>query len=304
MNINRTLISTAVIVTLSLAAAPAGAQDQRGSGHQRGGGRATASAPAPRQNGAQRAVPRQAAPQGRQNASRQPENRQYSAPAPRALQNRQYSAPASRAYANRQYAAPAPRAYDSRSYQSQQRAMPRAYGQSSYRPDDRRGYAQSRSNYRSYGARPYSYSRPYVRPYNYAAYRPFRFSRPYYSFLPRLSLGFGLWLGNPVPYPWSYLGDYRPRVYGDYPEESYDVTAGAPVYGGASFDIQPNDADLFVDGEYVGPIGNFTPNSEPLTLTPGDHRIAVQREGFRPMEWDVTIEPGQVIPYRGAMERY
>jgi hypothetical protein len=135
-------------------------------------------------------------------------------------------------------------------------------------------------------------------------YRPFYFSRPYYSFLPRLSIGFGLWLGNQVPYPYAYLGDYRPRVYGSYPEGSYDVTAGVSVYGGVSFDIQPTDADLFVDGEYVGPIGNFTPNSEPLTLTPGNHRIAVQSEGFRPMEWDVTVEPGQVIPYRGAMERY
>ncbi len=75
------------------------------------------------------------------------------------------------------------------------------------------------------------------------------------------------------------------------------------IYGGVSFDIQPSDADLFVDGEYVGPVGDFTPYGEPLTLTPGVHRIDVQREGFQPMSWDVTVEPGQVIPYRGAMER-
>jgi hypothetical protein len=109
-----------------------------------------------------------------------------------------------------------------------------------------------------------------------------------------------------VPYPYDYLGDYRPRVYGynSYPEGSYDVSPGRPVYGGVSFDIQPADADLFVDGEFIGTIGTFTPNAEPLTLTPGVHRIAVQHEGFRSMEWDVTIEPGQVVPYRGVMERY
>ena len=73
--------------------------------------------------------------------------------------------------------------------------------------------------------------------------------------------------------------------------------------GGISFDIQPSDADVFVDGEYVGPVANFTAYSEPLTLTPGVHRIAIQREGFRSMEWDVTIEPGQVIPYRGGLNR-
>ena len=76
------------------------------------------------------------------------------------------------------------------------------------------------------------------------------------------------------------------------------------IYGGVSFDIQPSDADLYVNGEYVGQVGDFNPYSEPLTLTPGVHRIAVQRDGFRPMEWEVQVEPGQVIPYRGEMERY
>jgi hypothetical protein len=76
------------------------------------------------------------------------------------------------------------------------------------------------------------------------------------------------------------------------------------VYGGVSFDIQPSDAELFIDGEYVGTVGTFAPTGEPLTLTPGEHRIAIQRAGYRPMEWDVTIEPGQVIPYRGAMQKF
>jgi hypothetical protein len=102
-----------------------------------------------------------------------------------------------------------------------------------------------------------------------------------------------------VPYPYAYLGTYRPRVYG-----YYDRGASISVYGGVSFDMQPSDADLFVDGEYAGPVGNFTPDSEPLTLTPGTHRISIQRDGFRSMEWDVTVEPGQVIPYRGDMEQY
>ncbi len=112
-----------------------------------------------------------------------------------------------------------------------------------------------------------------------------------------------MFIGNPVPYPYAYMGSYTPRVYGYAPQGAYDVQPGVPVHGGVSFDIQPSDADIFVDGEYVGPVGTFTPNTEPLTLTPGVHRIAVQRDGFRSMEWEVTIEPGQVIPYRGAMTR-
>jgi len=320
MNIQQTFTSAVVMAALSLVSVPASAQNQRGNGQQRGGGRATASSPAPRQSAPQvrQSAPRssgsrqssgaQSAPQVRQSAPRSSGSRQssgaQSAPqmgqsAPRSSGSRQYSGAQSapRAYANRQ------------SQQYQQRAVPRSYARPSYqspsyRNGDSRGYASPRSSYRPYQSRAFSYSQRYARPYNYVPYRPFYFSRPYYSFRSQLNLGLGLWLGYSVPYPYSYLGDYRPRVYGYYPEGSYDVTPGAPIYGGMSFDIQPADADLYVDGEYVGQIGTFAATSEPLTLRPGQHRIEVQREGFRSMAWDVTIEPGQVIPYRAVMERY
>ena len=199
--------------------------------------------------------------------------------------------------------------------------MPRTYGNSSYRggaavprynsPADRggRGYGYASAGYRGYGGyssmiRPY-FSRAYFRPYGWVPYNPYRFARPYYVFSPWLSLGFGLWCGYPVPYPWVYLGGYEPTVFGvdTYADYQPLPNSSTPSYGGASFDIQPADANLFVDGQYVGVVGNFGPSSEPLTLEPGQHRIAIQHDGYRPMEWDVTVEPGQVIPYRGALER-
>ncbi len=347
MNIQQTFTSAVVVAALGLVSVPASAQDQRGNGHQRGGGRATASQPAPQQDRGERAVPRQSprevAPQQRQSAPRSSESRQYSgaqsvpgqnraeravpgqslrdvAPqmrqgAPRPSDSRQYSASQSapRAYGNRQdqqyqqYQQRAvPRSYDRPSYQSPayRNGDSRGYGSSSYRNGYSRGYGSSRDSYRSYQSRPFFYSERYDRPYNYVPYRPFYFSRPYFSFRSHLNLGLGLWLGYSVPYPYAYMGDYRPRVYGYYPEGSLSVNPEGPIYGGISFDIQPADADLFVDGEYVGQIGTFGATSEPLTLRPGEHRIEVQREGFRSMAWDVTIEPGEVIPYRAVMERY
>ena len=302
MNRTLTLTSAVVVAALSLAAMPADAQGRRDNGRQRDG-RAAASQPARqgggRQDGA-RAVPRdgrrEAGPQARGVGSGSSDSRRYS-PSPRGYDNPQY----------RQRAVP--RLYDRPSYQSPSRRYNDrpSYQSPSRRYDDRRGYAVPRGN-RSYsfalvllGAATYDSPR-YVRPYNYVPYRPYYFSRPYYSFRPRLNIGFGLWLGYAVPYPYTYMGDYRPRVYGYYDQ---GAGYGVSVYGGVSFDIQPSDADLFfVDGEYVGRVGAFTPNGEPLTLTPGQHQISVQCDGFRPMEWDVTIEPGQVIPYRGAMEQY
>ena len=197
--------------------------------------------------------------------------------------------------------------------------MPR-YNSPSYRGGGGYGYRSPgyRGGYagRSSMIRPY-FSHSYLRPSRWAPSYPYRFGRPYYAFSPWLSLGFGIWAGYPVPYPWVYLGDYRPTVfgalwYGGYNAEPGPTTlvyggttadADTNSYGGASFDIQPSDANLFVDEQFVGTVGDFGPSREPLTMTPGQHRIAIQKDGFRPMEFDVTVEAGQVMPYRGVLER-
>jgi len=134
------------------------------------------------------------------------------------------------------------------------------------------------------------------------AYRPVaprRFVRSYFTFRPRLHIGFGLWIGFGVPYPYTYVRGYTPRVYG-----SMGVVRGVSIYGGVSFNIAPYDALVFVDGQYVGRVDDFSAVAPPLTLTPGFHRIEVQAGGYQPMAWDVEIVPGQVIPFQGAMRPY
>jgi hypothetical protein len=240
-------------------------------------------------------------------------NQAYGSQAPRANGNQAYGSQAApRAYGNQAYGSQAgPRGYDNRSYGSQpapRQAVPRppnsyGYRAPAYGPNGR-GYYNGGSYNGRYYARPY-YGNVYVRPYGWAPYRPYYFGSAYYAFRPWFSIGFGLSIGYPVSYPYAYLGTYRPRVYGYYDGAvPYSVSPSVSVYGGVSFDIQPSDADVFVDGEYAGTVGTFTPYGEPLTLTPGQHRIVVQREGFRSMEWEVTVEPGQVIPYRGEMQRF
>jgi hypothetical protein len=59
---------------------------------------------------------------------------------------------------------------------------------------------------------------------------PVRFARPFYAFRPRFSIGFGLWAGFPVAYP--YYG--YPYYYGGYPYPyPYAAApyAGYPPYG-------------------------------------------------------------------------
>jgi hypothetical protein len=158
---------------------------------------------------------------------------------------------------------------------------------------------------------------------------PFHFFRPYYAFHPRFSLGFGLWSGFPVawaypfyypPYPYYPNYPYYPYPYPYEPGPGYSVappvdetpdeavgTAGVEPdqsnLGGMSFEITPSDAQVFVDGNYVGTVGQFTSTTQPLGVPAGRHHVEIRNPGYKTMSFDADIVAGQVIPYQGQMER-
>jgi len=77
-----------------------------------------------------------------------------------------------------------------------------------------------------------------------AGYAHYHFARPYYAFRPYVSLGFGLWAGFPVAYPYAYGYYYPPAYYGysapaygaPYPPASYPYTAsGYPAAPSAAY---------------------------------------------------------------------
>jgi hypothetical protein len=70
-----------------------------------------------------------------------------------------------------------------------------------------------------------------------------------------------------------------------------------------SFEIQPPDAQIYVDGRYVGIVGQFTPTTQPLGLTAGRHHVQITAPGYRTMEFDLDIVAGEVLPYQGTLER-
>jgi PEGA domain len=207
---------------------------------------------------------------------------------------------------------------------------------------------------------------------------PFRsFSSPYYVFRPRVSVGYGLFVGYPVaypyygyglgysygypysyygsygygypypypyasyatptPYPYAYSGstypypDFRPganqstypypndlslppRAQGSIdPREqgSVELAPGSPQApgtaqrgsGGISFDITPDNAQVYVEGRYVGLVSAFSPRSQPLTLAPGRHHVEIRLVGYQTMTFDTEVTAGQVVPYQGSMQR-
>jgi hypothetical protein len=144
----------------------------------------------------------------------------------------------------------------------------------------------------------YAVARPYYYPPHAVVVHPNYYyypygGYPYYHFHSHFSIGFGFFVGYPVAYP----GWYNPYAVGTF---GYGVSTGV-AYGGLSFDVQPYDAAVFVDGTFIGAAGDFGPQAAPLTLRAGLHHIELRADGSQPMAFDITVVPGQVIPYQGTM---
>lgn len=212
------------------------------------------------------------------------------------------------------------------------RPRPQAGPQAGPRPAQPRPQPQQTTVYRGGTSSRDQYGRPgtYQAPRNYGrpqsssyggynrGYREIRvpvFTRPYYSFRPRISIGFGISIGYSVAYPFQYYdpyGFYNYRI-GVLPGYRTPTTRGYnsgynpyydPYYdrvGGLSFNIDPSDADVYIDGEYVGYADDFSPGQMPLTLTAGRHRVELEAPGFMPVSFDITVVAGQVIPYAGTL---
>jgi PEGA domain-containing protein len=153
----------------------------------------------------------------------------------------------------------------------------------------------ARREYRRDAAGRYYYNPGHVY-YGHTYYRP-------YLFRPHVSIGFNIFSGYPVPYSYSYPAPIF--VYGyRAPRAPVYVEPGSALYGGVALEIGPYDADVFVDGSYAGHVEDFDGTVQPLTLVAGTHRIEVQAPGYAPLVFDVTVQPGQVIPYRGDLRPF
>ncbi len=139
------------------------------------------------------------------------------------------------------------------------------------------------------------------------AYAP-RFSQRYqinrpYVFKPRRQLSFGLSLGFGVPYAYRY--SYPVPIYGyGAPSAPVYITPQSKLYGGVTLEIWPGEADVIVDGQYVGQVYDFDGTEGPLNLRAGRHRLEIDAPGFEPLVTDIDVYPGQLVPFRGELRNY
>jgi hypothetical protein len=176
-------------------------------------------------------------------------------------------------------------------------------GGGSYRPgNNRSGNAGNRGyDNRSYNNRGYD-NRAYDRGYNSRVYsnrgysgrdygRYGSYDRDRWRGRVRFGLNVSIFAGSPFRFRFDY--GWRPSF-----SYYYTMRPGL-AYGGMSFLLQPDYAEVYIDGEFVGNARDF--GGQPVPVAAGYHRIELYAPGFEPTAFDINVLPGQVIPYRGSL---
>ena len=73
--------------------------------------------------------------------------------------------------------------------------------------------------------------------------------------------------------------------------------------GSLRLKIKPREAQVFVDGYYVGVVDSFDGTFQSLKLDGGGHRVEVKADGFEALDFEVLITPGETVTYKGEMKR-
>lgn len=148
--------------------------------------------------------------------------------------------------------------------------------------------------YYSYYYDPYYYGSggrysSYWNPYGYG------FGLGYFAYDPFLSSGYGS----------SGYGGYG-GGYGAYGyDDPYQGGSGSRYRGVGSvrLKVKPADAQVYVDGYFVGVIDSYDGAFQRLGIDEGAHKVEVRAEGFEPVQFDVMITPGETITYKGDLKR-
>jgi PEGA domain len=119
-----------------------------------------------------------------------------------------------------------------------------------------------------------------------AFYHPYYFYRPYYFYAPFYAPFYGpWWYGQyPIGYPPYYGGVY------------YDNS------GAARLQVTPRDAQVFIDGYFVGTVDEFDGVFQRLHVAPGEHELTIYLDGYRTIRQKVLFRPGATLKISQAME--
>jgi hypothetical protein len=151
-------------------------------------------------------------------------------------------------------------------------------------------------------------------PYYSYYYDPFYYGSRYSSYWSPYGYGFGLGYFAYDPFLFGGYGSYSGAYgYGGYGYDPYQAPGGGG-YGGSSgsgyrgvgslrLKVKPADAQVYVDGYFMGVVDSFDGSFQKLTVEEGAHKVEVRSEGYTPVQFDVMVIPGETITYKGELPK-
>jgi hypothetical protein len=135
-------------------------------------------------------------------------------------------------------------------------------------------------------------------------------SYPYYPYYPWgfWGPGYGFGLGYLYYDPWfsGYgfgYGDPYGFGGGGGGGGGYSVSQSYRDSGSLRLKINPKEAQIFVDGYFVGIVDSYDGAFQKLGIDGGGHKIELKADGYEPLEFEVLITPGETVIYKGEMKR-
>jgi PEGA domain-containing protein len=112
--------------------------------------------------------------------------------------------------------------------------------------------------------------------------------------------------------PWWYgagyigaYGGYYDPWYGGYPTSGQGTysASSAQDEGKLRLKIKPRQAEVYVDGYFVGIVDDFDGLFQRLHLDTGPHRVEIRAPGFEPLEINVRISLDHTTTYEGELKK-
>lgn len=101
-------------------------------------------------------------------------------------------------------------------------------------------------------------------------------------------------------YPAYYRYGYEHRHGYYFPRYSFDYSY-YPAHGSIRIEVEPDAAEVYVDGYYAGIVDDFDGLFQRLDVAPGPHAITVRLDGFRTWSSEVYAVPGETVKLRFQM---
>ena len=176
------------------------------------------------------------------------------------------------------------------------------YAGSGYRTSPRYAYRYPYRGGRVRFARAHSY---YYYPYYHYRFPGYRRPRVYGSFFYFPGYGFNVGFGTGYPAAFGHYG-YSGYAYAPYGYVGYNPrpSHADPYTGFLRLKVQPRDAQVFVDGAYVGLVDHFDGFAQRLRLEEGTHRIEIRHPQYVPIEFEVLIVTGEKVTFEERMVPY